>query len=80
MAYFWDSNILRHYAAEHPVLRDNLNRVPRQAFRNDKRIASERRPQLIEHSGGPRLPRHSLHRGLQLIRRDGACPPEFERV
>ncbi|MGH9847263.1 MAG: hypothetical protein ACREEM_51865 [Blastocatellia bacterium] len=33
MAYLWDSNILRHYAAEHPVLQDNLNRVPRHEIR-----------------------------------------------
>ena len=28
MAYLLDSNILRHYAAKHPVLHDNLKRVP----------------------------------------------------
>ncbi len=28
MAYLLDSNILRHYAANHPVLMENLKRVP----------------------------------------------------
>ncbi len=28
MAYLWDSNILRHYSAKHPVLHENLKRVP----------------------------------------------------
>ena len=30
MAYLWDSNILRHYTANHPALFDHLNRVPAQ--------------------------------------------------
>ena len=33
MAYLWDSNILRHYAAKHPQLLANLERVPRQKVR-----------------------------------------------
>jgi predicted nucleic acid-binding protein len=28
MAYLWDSNILRHYSAKHPVLHENLKRAP----------------------------------------------------
>lgn len=27
MAYLWDSNILRHYSAQHPTLSENLKRV-----------------------------------------------------
>lgn len=27
MAYLWDSNILRHYSARHPVLYENLKRT-----------------------------------------------------
>jgi len=29
MAYLWDSNILRHYSAQHPILFENLKRVER---------------------------------------------------
>lgn len=29
MAYLWDSNILRHYSAQHPILFENLKRIER---------------------------------------------------
>ena len=29
MSYLWDSNILRHYMDDHPLLLENLNKVPR---------------------------------------------------
>ncbi len=29
MSYLWDSNILRHYLDDHPLLLENLARVPR---------------------------------------------------
>ena len=28
MAYLWDSNIVRHYSSKHPLLFENLKRVP----------------------------------------------------
>lgn len=33
MSFLWDSNILRHYLADHPLLLDNLKKVRRQDVR-----------------------------------------------
>ena len=30
MSFVWDSNILRHYLEDHPLLLENLTKVPRQ--------------------------------------------------
>jgi len=29
MSFLWDSNILRHYLDDHPLLMENLKKVPR---------------------------------------------------
>lgn len=30
MSFVWDSNMLRHYLADHPLLLENLTKIPRQ--------------------------------------------------
>lgn len=48
MAYLWDSNILRHYAAKHPQLLANLERVPRQEVRLPIIVYAEQLKQRIK--------------------------------
>lgn len=41
MSFLWDSNILRHYLDDHPLLLENLKKVPRRAVRLPVVVAAE---------------------------------------
>ena len=43
MSFVWDSNILRHYLEDHPLLLENLTKVPRQHVVLPTVVAAEQR-------------------------------------
>jgi len=41
MIFLWDSNIFRHYLDDHPLLLENLKKVPRQSVMIPVIVAAE---------------------------------------
>ena len=60
MSYLWDSNILRHYFFDHPLLLENLNKVPRRDILIPVVVAAEQfrgRMDGLLKAQPPQLPR-----------------------
>ena len=76
MSYLWDSNILRHYLDDHPLLLENLHKVPRRYILIPVVVAAEQFRGRID--GLLKAPPTQLERAQQSFRQTQDVLRRFE--